>query len=309
MSTVIQRAVRNTLASQTPALRLLVKSLEITKKIRGASDEALERIQHTGDLALRHCLFEYVCRSPVEIPCGYLKAVQSEIFSTTSLALLVARSDLDVESAPRTASQIVYLIFGVLSRDLGGHRLQHTFDLLFDPLLCAADAAYLACCDETASTELQRRRHRKPDEVKTGKFTGARDFLALVDSSEALTVTSALLDPPPLQRSLGPIVSEFCENLAQDLDDFLAMVPSFPGAFMTGFRSAFEEPTSSSRPFTGPVRTRPATPQRAPKPYQRAGAISPPSHRRCRLLPSLKPVAKLASVPRRRKTYPPTYSA
>jgi hypothetical protein len=76
-----------------------------------------------------------------------MQTVQSEIFSSTSLALLVARSDLEIESA-RTATQIVHLIFGVLSRDLGVQRLQDTFDLLFGPLVRAADAAYLACCDK-----------------------------------------------------------------------------------------------------------------------------------------------------------------
>jgi hypothetical protein len=137
----------------------------------------------------------------------------------------------------------------------------------------------------------------------------AREFLELVSPSKMLTSTSALLDPPPLERSLGPVDSDFFEILTQNFDDFFAMVPHFPGAFMTGFRSVFEEPTSSSRPFTGPGRTRPATPQRAPKPYQRGGAPSPPSHRRRRLLPDLNPVANLAPVPRRRKAYPPTYSA
>jgi hypothetical protein len=136
----------------------------------------------------------------------------------------------------------------------------------------------------------------------------AREFLELVDPSKELTLTSALLDPPPLERSLGPVDSDFFHTLTQNFDDFFAMVPHFPGAFMTGFRSVFEEPTSSSRPFIGPVRTRPVTPQRAPKPYQRAGAPSAPSHRRRRLLPGLNPVANLAPVPRRRKAYPPTYS-
>jgi hypothetical protein len=165
-SAIIQRAVHKTLASLTPALRHLVKSLEIPKHIRRASDETLERIQYTGEFALCNCLLEYVCRSPADRPCGYFKVshvlqlslgnellihmqtVQSEIFSTTSLALLVARSDLEIESAPRTATQIVHLIFGVLSRDLGVQRLQDAFDLLFGPLVRAADAAYLACCDK-----------------------------------------------------------------------------------------------------------------------------------------------------------------
>ncbi|KAJ7352465.1 hypothetical protein DFH08DRAFT_1078143 [Mycena albidolilacea] len=288
-SVCIEKAIRKTIESSTPALRKYIQAHGITEQVLQASDEALESFYHTGELALQHCFLQRLYTSPrVERPCGYYKTIKTGVLSVTSLALLVTNSDLHLRDlSDCIAAEVIFILFGILSRHLDGREIQHSFNALFDPIVRSADAAYVAYIDRKSAGESTP---QKPRKVEPRRFVKVRDIFQTGDSSSTVGALAPQESPAIPIFAAARALTRFSRDVKSELDVFLAMAPAdlaFSSVFWSGADPIHHPPTC----------------------YERAGAPSPPPPPRRRLLPRHTPVASLTSVPRRRKAYPPTYSA
>ncbi|KAF8198343.1 hypothetical protein K438DRAFT_2016398 [Mycena galopus ATCC 62051] len=151
--TPIQREIRKTIRASATSLRPIVNCFKIAKYALEASDESLELSCHAGELALHQCYFDRIARSPLaKRPCGYLKTMEADILSVSTLALLVTTTDLNTVPMPdRFAPQLLYHY----------------------AIIGAADSAYITQTEKIVSHDSPNWRQQvsqKPERFSQGPF-------------------------------------------------------------------------------------------------------------------------------------------
>ncbi|KAF7375136.1 hypothetical protein MSAN_00400000 [Mycena sanguinolenta] len=289
-SSVVQSAIKKIVDTFTPALQHHMDSLSLCEFVENASNELVEHVYHLGEVALHRC---FLYRSPpAERSCGSFKIIVQQVLSGTVLALLATKSDLEADGlSERSEAEIIRVLFGVLSLRLDERQLQRSFNELFDPILEAAQVAYVGYYKEkkTSSDAAHRRRIR----------------------ADVRSSFSHLRSNPPAtaQLTLGPVrkaASDVSEFASREVRTFMEIARKLPAAFMAGFRSGLfptdpvnvtAEAARNGSPSPRPRRSLLVTPPR-PKSYLRASAPSPPSLER-------RPhcASRLLSVPPRHVTF------
>ncbi|KAF8207108.1 hypothetical protein K438DRAFT_1931184 [Mycena galopus ATCC 62051] len=281
---VIQRAIRKAIQASATSLRQHLNCVQITDYALEASDERLELTCHSGELALRQCYLDRVARSSLaKRPCGYLKTMEAEILSASTLALLVTASDLKAGHMPDCiAVQILYFMFGIMSHCLASHQIQSHFNNIFEAIICCADRAYVShATQKTITLNGSSIRRQQVAAAKPGRVFHVRKYLKVLRELEEERAESSL-------NRVRQTVSNIYASVSQEVDEFMVYARGFPQAFMTGFNSALSSATPQSptlkvvkdlrTPSPGPLRTPSRSPRHVtPKPYLRANAPSPPS--------------------------------
>jgi hypothetical protein len=91
----------------------------------------------------------------LEWPAHHLQTIKTGVLSVTSLALLVTNSDLHLRDlSDCIAAEVIFILFGILSRHLDGRKIQHSFNALFDPIVRSADAAYVTYIDRRVTSSI-----------------------------------------------------------------------------------------------------------------------------------------------------------
>ncbi|KAJ6468444.1 hypothetical protein C8R45DRAFT_1218920 [Mycena sanguinolenta] len=314
---LIQCAIKKTLDACAPALQHHLDSLTLCHVVKNASDESIEHMSQSGEVALHRCFLARFYRSPLtERPCGSFKVttlaflakwtadnlqtIALQVLSGTTLAVLVAKSDLEAEGiSERAGPEVIRIIFGVLALRIDEQQLQRSFDDLFDPVLRAAQAAYIAYHEKKTNSAATTRPRNfiEGDLVRTERFTLVRTSFSHLQSNSPATAQQPQLTLGPALQALTR-VKDFA---SREVEEFMGIAKGLPVAFITGFKSGLSPPDplnanlgSRSCSRTSPKRASQVTPHR-PKPYSRASAPSPPSPER-RMYRATRPL----SIPPRR---------